>query len=107
MKTDRAPIEPAVLRWARESAGIPLEDAAKGIRVSEKRLEAAENGAGQLTMNQAREAAKTYSRPFATLFLPQPPEEEPVEVQFRRLRDAPPLPWPPEMRALARRVPAL
>jgi Zn-dependent peptidase ImmA (M78 family) len=107
MSPSRAPIAAEVLRWARESAGLGLEDAARAIGVPEGRLELAEAGEGQLTMIQARKAARTYARPFALLFLPTPPEEDPADVQFRRLRDAPELPWPPGMRALARRVPDL
>jgi hypothetical protein len=72
-----------------------------------KRLIDAEAGGSPLTLNQARKAAEVYQRPFAMLFLPAPPAEDPIEVQFRRLRHAPALPWPPAMRALAREVPAL
>ena len=66
-----------------------------------------QRGRYSLTLNQARKAAEVYQRPFALLFLPEPPTEDPVEVQFRRLRDAPALPWPPSMRTLARQVLAL
>jgi hypothetical protein len=31
-----------------------------------------------------------YERPFALLFLPAPPDEASLDVQFRRLRDASP-----------------
>jgi transcriptional regulator with XRE-family HTH domain len=107
MKSSRAHLEPDVLRWARESAGLTQEEAAQKIGVSLARLGEAERGLFPLTLNQARKAADVYKRPFATLFLPAPPAEEPLEVQFRRFRDAPELPWPPAMRALAREVPAL
>jgi Zn-dependent peptidase ImmA (M78 family)/transcriptional regulator with XRE-family HTH domain len=102
-----APIRPAVLRWARESAGMTIDEAARRVGITPARLEGAEAGGDPLTLNQARKAAEVYDRPFATLFLPDAPAEEPVEVQFRRFRDAPALPWPPAMRALARRVPAI
>lgn len=107
-KVSRAPIRPEVLRWARESIGMTPEEAASAMPgVSESRLLDAESGGTPLTLNQARLAAEVYERPFAMLFLPAPPLEDPVEVQFRRLRDAPELPWPPPMRALARAVPAI
>lgn len=77
------------------------------VGVAAARLAAAESGDTRLTLNQARKAADVYGRPFAALFLPEAPIEDPVEVQFRRFRDAPALPWPPAMRALARRVPAI
>jgi Zn-dependent peptidase ImmA (M78 family) len=103
-----APIAPAVLRWARDSAGLPEEEAARRIGLTNaERLLRAERGEAPLTLAQARRAARVYDRPFAVLLLPSPPEEASLEVQFRRLRDAPELPWPPEMRALARSVAAL
>lgn len=107
MRGTNAPVQPALLRWARESAGLPAEEAARRIGVTGGRLAAAEAGELPLTLNQARKAAEVYQRPFALLFLPEPPTEDPVEVQFRRLRDAPALPWPPSMRTLARQVLAL
>jgi Zn-dependent peptidase ImmA (M78 family) len=84
--------------------GFTLDDAAKKIGVSPAKLAAAESGQGHLTMRQAEAAAKTYDRPTAALFLPEAPQEEPPEAKFRRLPDAPPLPWSPEMHALSRRV---
>lgn len=103
-----APVQPGVLRWARESAGITEDEAARRIGLtSTARLQAAEAGDSPLTLIQVRKAARVYQRPLAVLFLPAPPAEDPPEVQFRRLRDAPPLPWPAEMRALARAIPAL
>lgn len=103
-----APVQPEVLRWARESAGLTEDEAAHRIGLtSTARLQAAEAGESPLTLIQARKAAQVYQRPLAVLFLPSPPAEDPPEVQFRRLRDAPPLPWPPGMRALARGIPAL
>jgi Zn-dependent peptidase ImmA (M78 family) len=107
MKGPDAPVTPDVLRWARETAGLGLDVAANKGNVSVEKLEAAEAGSLSLTLNQARKLADVYERPFALLFLPEPPSEEPLEVQFRRLRDAPKLPWPSAMRALARRLPAL
>lgn len=102
-----APCAPEILRWARESAGLTEEEAARRLSLSPARLLAAETGERPLTLNQARKAAHVYQRPLAALFLPEPPREDPLEVQFRRLRDAPALPWPPAMRALARSIPAL
>jgi hypothetical protein len=107
MRRAEAPVTPRVLRWARETAGLDLDAAADKGNVPVKKLQAAEEGSHALTLNQARKLADVYERPFALLFLPEPPPEASLEVQFRRLRDAPDLPWPPAMRALARRVPAL
>jgi Zn-dependent peptidase ImmA (M78 family) len=84
--------------------GLTVEGAAKKIGVSPDKLEAAEAGDRHLTMRQAETAARAYERSTAELFLPEAPQEEPLEAKFRRLPDAPPLPWPPEMHALARRI---
>lgn len=99
-----AHIHPAVLRWARESAGYDLDQAASKARLSPKKLAAAEEGEALLTLRQAEEAARAFRRPLAVLFLSKPPVEEPIENQFRRLPDAPAPPWPPEMRLLARAI---
>jgi Zn-dependent peptidase ImmA (M78 family)/transcriptional regulator with XRE-family HTH domain len=104
MTSTLAHVKPAVLRWARESIGFPIEDAAARIGVKAEKLEGAERGDLLLTLRQAERAARVYDRPLAALFLPEPPAEEPQEAQFRRLPGAPAPPWPPEMQVLVRRV---
>jgi Zn-dependent peptidase ImmA (M78 family) len=99
-----AHVTPDVLRWARESIGYPLEEAARRIGVRSEKLERAEQGEEVLTLRQAEKAAHVYDRPLAALFLPAPPVEEAQETQYRRLPGAPEPPWPPEMQVLARRV---
>jgi Zn-dependent peptidase ImmA (M78 family) len=103
-ESPRAVVTPAALKWARESIGFPLEEAARRIDVTPERLERAERGDHLLTLRQAERAARLYERPLVALFVPEPPQEEPPEAQFRRLPGAPPLPWPRQLRALARRV---
>jgi Zn-dependent peptidase ImmA (M78 family)/transcriptional regulator with XRE-family HTH domain len=95
---------PTVLRWARESSGYSLEEAAQKIGVRWSKLMKVEEGADLLTLRQAERAADVYERPLAALFMAEPPTEEPQEAQFRRLRDAPALPWPAAMQLLARRI---
>jgi Zn-dependent peptidase ImmA (M78 family) len=99
-----AHVTPEVLRWARESVGYDVGDAAARIGVKPEKLEGAESGDLMLTLRQAERAATVYDRPLAALFMPEPPTEEPQEAQFRRLPGAPEPPWPPEMQLLARRV---
>jgi Zn-dependent peptidase ImmA (M78 family)/transcriptional regulator with XRE-family HTH domain len=99
-----AVVTPAVLRWARESLGLTQVEAAHRVGVNVSKLEAAEVGEAYLTMRQAEAAARLYERPLAALFLSEPPAEEPLEAQFRRLPGAPALPWPPAMRSLSRRI---
>lgn len=97
-------VTPAALRWARESIGFEVEEAAGRVGVSPAKLADAERGNAYLTLRQAEAVARLYERPLAALFLPEPPREEPPEAQFRRLPGAPEPPWPRQMRALARRV---
>ncbi|MDQ3343952.1 MAG: helix-turn-helix transcriptional regulator [Actinomycetota bacterium] len=97
-------VTPEVLLWARESAGYSVEDAAGKINLSWSQLEAVENGHDLLTLRQAEMLAKFYGRPLATLFLSEPPVEEPQDTQFRRLPGAPAPPWPAAMQLLVRRI---
>src|SRR5215218_446136 len=104
MSSPPAYLEPSVLRWARESFGLSIQEAATRLNIKLERLERAERGDGTLTMRQAEKAAQVYERPLAALFAPEPPREEPQEAQFRRLPGAPEPPWPSEMIGLVRRV---
>lgn len=99
-----AHVNPVALRWARESIGYSIEEAAHKITVKPEKLSKAEQGDVLLTLRQAEKAAHAYERPLVDLFRPEPPLEAPDEAQFRRLPGAPALPWPPAMRALARRL---
>lgn len=104
MSPTLAYVTPEMLRWSRESIGYNVEVAAEKIGIDSGKLEGAEAGNLMLTLRQAEKAAKAYQRPLATFFLSEPPDEEPQQAQFRRLPGAPEPPWPPQMRALVRRV---
>jgi Zn-dependent peptidase ImmA (M78 family)/transcriptional regulator with XRE-family HTH domain len=97
-------IEPAVLRWARESAGYSTRRAADEIGVDKWYLELVEEGRELLSFDEAEKAAEVYGRSLAALFLPEPPDEESQEMQFRRLPGTPEPPWKPELQLTARRV---
>jgi Zn-dependent peptidase ImmA (M78 family) len=103
-RSAHAYVTPSALRWARESMGLTIEVAARKVGISAEKLARAERDEEHLTLRQAEAAARAYERPMAALFMREPPVEDPPERQFRRLPDAPLLPWPPEMLALARRV---
>ena len=76
-----AVVTPSALRWARESIGYELEEAADLIGVRAEKLAAAERGDAYLTLRQAEEAARRYERPLAALFVSEPPVEEPPEAR--------------------------
>lgn len=88
MATDFAPVTPAVMRWARESIGASLQDAAARAGVAPERIEAWEKGEAEPTVAKLRALAKLYQRPLATFFLPEPPLTFDTMRDFRKLPDA-------------------
>jgi Zn-dependent peptidase ImmA (M78 family) len=82
---DKANITPNVLRWARESARMPLEIAAGKIpRLTVEKLKEWEDGISQPTIRQAQTLAKAYKRPFALFFLPEIPRDFLPLQDFRK-----------------------
>lgn len=72
---DLAYITPDILKWARESAKMPIEVAAAKVPVSVDKLSSFESGALQPTISQAQKLAHIYKRPFALFFLPKIPRD--------------------------------
>ena len=90
-----APVHPSTLKWARESAGRTLEEAAKKISAAKKKgnrvqlLNNWEKGAPAAvlpTMSDAKSLAKFYHRPVTDLYLREIPDEmkDPETPDFRR-----------------------
>lgn len=86
-KRPKATIKPALLIWARETAGFDLSIAAEKLDVDEERLAAWEAGEDQPSIPQLRRAAELYKRPLAVLYLPEPPLTFQPMHDFRRLPD--------------------
>lgn len=92
----KAHINPAVLRWAREQAGLSLDEAAQraGIADTKKkaggeRLEEWETGEEIPGRTQVAKLAKTYYRPVLTFYMRTPPAQaEPIH-DFRTVADQP------------------
>tara|TARA_R110001583_G_scaffold45777_1_gene143900 strand:- start:10848 stop:12020 length:1173 start_codon:yes stop_codon:yes gene_type:complete len=86
-----AKANPEILKWARETAGLSLEEAASklalgGQRVSGSEMLAAyEAGDRSPTQPQLMKMAKHYHRPFITFFLTTPPRSASLGEDFRRL----------------------
>jgi len=80
-----ANIRNTLLVWARESAGLSPEVAAKRIGVPVERLTAWERGDERPSVPQLRKAAATYKRSLAVFFLAEPPKSPPLIHDFRRL----------------------
>lgn len=87
----RAPVAPSVLRWARETAGLSIDEAAGKLNVSEERIRQWEGGEGNPTITQLRNIAEKYRRPIGTFLRKEPPQENPLPHDFRHLPgEAPP-----------------
>lgn len=85
----KATVNPAVLTWARESAGFDLAAAAVKLDVDREKLLAWENIDGEEapSIPQLRKLAELYRRPLAVLYLPEPPVSFQPMHDFRRLPD--------------------
>lgn len=78
-------VNPKMLVWARESARMEIETAAKKAQVSPERLELWERGEERPTINQLRKLGNAYKRPIAVFYLPEPPSDFQAMRDFRRL----------------------
>ena len=75
----RVPLNPELLRWARERSGIAQEDLAAKF----KKLPEWEDGKTQPTLRQVEAFARTVHVPVGYLFLTEPPEEAVPIPDFR------------------------
>ena len=75
----RVPVQPDLLRWARERAGRSREDLSRRFA----KIEAWERGEVQPTFRQLEDFAKATHAPFGYLFLAQPPVESVPIPDFR------------------------
>jgi Zn-dependent peptidase ImmA (M78 family) len=103
-RTATARINPALLIWARESLGLPVDEAARRIGVKEDRLREWEAGESAPTVAQLRKAGGVLKRPLAVFYLPEPPRDFDAMKDFRRLADAAAGAWSPELHAEFRRA---
>jgi len=81
---ERAYITPEVLKWARETAKMSEINAAAKVSVKVEKIAEWESGESQPTVNQAIKLAKSYQRPFAVLFLLEPPTDFQPLQDFRK-----------------------
>lgn len=85
-------VKPDILRWARETAGYDLVEAARRIQLNATkassgpdRLAALEAGEGEPSFSLLNRMAKQYHRPLLTFYLPQVPRKADVGQDFRTL----------------------
>lgn len=104
VRTPVAHVEPAVLRWARESIGLIPVAASRKMNLPNDRVARWEAGDESPTIAQLRTAAKVYKRPLSVFFLPRPPSGFDVMRDFRRLPDAAEGTWSPALHGEYRRA---
>lgn len=93
-----------MLVWARRSAGLNVEAAAKKAQVSPERLESWERGETRPSIKQLRQLGRAYKRPIAIFYLPEPPEDFQALRDFRRLPGVATPTESPELRFEVRRA---
>ena len=83
-------INPSMLTWARKSAGMTIERAAKKVGLKDgksatatDKLKALERGEIKPTFNQLFKIAEVYSHPIIVFYLSEPPPEEEYGTDFR------------------------
>jgi Zn-dependent peptidase ImmA (M78 family) len=87
-KSVTAPTSPKVLAWARRSACVSIEDAAKAAAVTVERVQAWESGDDQPTLGMLRSLAAKYKRPLGVMLLREPPLDFQALSDFRRTSGA-------------------
>jgi Zn-dependent peptidase ImmA (M78 family) len=75
----------SVLVWARKTAGMTVEFAARKADVKLEQLATWESGTARPSLPQLRRLAKLYRRPLATFYLEGPPTRFEAMHDFRRL----------------------
>jgi Zn-dependent peptidase ImmA (M78 family) len=83
-------INPAILVWARESAGLNLEDAAKRLALGDSKSETGEEklldlerGIRRPSRTQLTKIAKAYRRPLLAFYMAAPPRKASRGEDFR------------------------
>ena len=84
-KSTPALINPAMLVWARESARLTIDEAARKIGIAAEKLIACEAGEAQLTFPQLMKTAREYKRPASLFYLKTPPAGWAPIQDFRQL----------------------
>lgn len=88
-KRVEALVKPELLLWARKSAGLSQEVAAKKAQVSLERLISWENGDVRPTIPQLIKLGNIYKRPISVFYLPSPPKQFDALHDYRRLPGQP------------------
>jgi Zn-dependent peptidase ImmA (M78 family) len=102
MAGEQMPVTPALIAWARERAGLSLEEAAAKF----KKIASWESGEGGPTYPQLEALAEAFKVPVAVFFFPKPPKVPPITESFRTLPAAQLQEIVPRIRLLLRKAKA-
>jgi Zn-dependent peptidase ImmA (M78 family)/DNA-binding XRE family transcriptional regulator len=80
-------LQPQVLRWVRERAGLTREDLADKLDTTPEKVSAWEHD-GKITFKRAQDLAEKAHAPFGFLYLPEPFEEGPPIPDLRTVTSA-------------------
>src|SRR5437660_11561272 len=93
----RMAVNPDILTWARETAGLSAEDAARALGFSDtrsrsaaERLRALETGDEEPSRSVLLRMAKAYRRALLVFYLSEPPRTGDRGQDFRTVPGAPP-----------------
>lgn len=100
---EQIPINPAVLVWARERAGLSRDEGMEKFR----RLPEWEGGDSSPTYPQLEALADAFKVPIAVFFFPDPPDVPSINETFRTLPEAELSRLPSRIRLLMRKAKAM
>lgn len=82
--TYKAPINPEILRWARESIFVDVEKAAKTVSVETEIYKKWEHGEDFPSISRLRKLSNLFKRPLPVFFMPRIPQTPPMPKDFRK-----------------------
>src|ERR1700761_373070 len=100
-------LNPLILKWARETAGLTVDEAAHALRFRDtrgrsaaERLQAMEAGGEEPSRSVLVSMARTYHRSLLVFYLSEPPRTGDRGQDFRRAPGTQPLEYDPTLDAL-------
>ncbi len=85
----KTPVNPDVLRWARESANLTINEVTIKVKKGPEVIEAWEKGLDSPSYAQLEKLAyDVYKRPMAVFFFPHPPKEDDPKKSFRTIPES-------------------
>ena len=91
MTSPEIEVNPGVLRWARETSGFAIAEAAEKADTPPSELERWELKVSKIRFSVLKKLACAYKRPTVALLLDAPPEEPQNPAYFRLTKSEEPL----------------